>query len=581
MVDLGEAAEPAREPLHLLAVGAGLVVARRHLEGRLARRERGGAPPFRAVNDAPLAVEAQAQRWKRRATRYLVWRRDQAESAKREHGEAGVHVHPRVARRWSAARRHHVLVSEGDRVQRRRHLHTVGRRDAGEVVDVRLDVSRRELALAGGQLALALQPRPIARPPLRAERQRVRRVELGLQVGRVRRHKRGDPLEAVGREGAAESHAAVDRESRDAVLVPPAERLHPQVGVLDRAERVGALGVDAVAAHSRAAAVRLGLTVERRLADRPPSTEGLGRGERDAALEIGDAGVHGVGPSERAVGSDAGFHVLLEGTVAGEPRARLHDDAARLQPARDERQVAPRRRDPLLLHVLGDEAVVVEGEDRPQLAVRARLDAALADLRDEVLVVPADELGDASHLLAVELPPSREDGVARRALHRRAGSRVRAVPHAPARPRRLLRRLYRARRHARRCLAASDGRCRRVGHPQPREHLALVNTGEVEVLDVHGATSSDRVGQLAPELEQRAWNVPRRRRRRSRRAAAERVAPSPPSPALRPAQHRSPTQRLTRRAGRRRPHARVQVPAERLAAQLRRCRRLAVSLRSE
>ena len=60
--------------------------------------------------------------------------------------------------------------------------------------------------------------------------------------------------------------------------------------------------------------------------------------------------------------------------------------------------------------VLGDEALVVEGEDGVERAVAAALDAAFARLGDDVNVVPLQLGCDTPDRGAVELPLPREDG---------------------------------------------------------------------------------------------------------------------------------------------------------------------------
>jgi len=60
--------------------------------------------------------------------------------------------------------------------------------------------------------------------------------------------------------------------------------------------------------------------------------------------------------------------------------------------------------------VLGDEALMMEGENGVKRAVAAALDAAFAGLGDDVGIVPVQLGGDAPERGAVELPLPWEDG---------------------------------------------------------------------------------------------------------------------------------------------------------------------------
>jgi hypothetical protein len=133
------------------------------------------------------------------------------------------------------------------------------------------------LRLARWQHALPLQLAPVARPPLRARRRRLLRVEARLQVLRVGRHEGGHALEAVRRECATEAHAPIEGSAGAAVGVPPHEALRPQVRLLDGAEAVRRLCIDAVTADAGVTAIGGWLVVEGGLADLPSAPERLRR----------------------------------------------------------------------------------------------------------------------------------------------------------------------------------------------------------------------------------------------------------------------------------------------------------------
>eukprot|EP00966_Prymnesium_polylepis_P309185 7145121-Prymnesium_polylepis.2 len=380
-------------------------------------------------------------------------------------------------------------------------------------------VARRRLRLALRQLASRLHRASISRPPLRAPGRRLLLVELGLHMLCVSRDERGYTLEAVRGERAPEPHPPVDAKSRLAAGVPPNEALLPQVGTLDRAERVRGFGVDAVAADAYSTALALRLAPDR-------------------ALDVGDAGVHGVGAAITAVRGDAGFHIVLEDAIVAHPRARLQHDAAWLQSARHKGQVARRRRHPLLLLVRRDcrlsrrhlrqQALVVECEHRQLLDVRPRLDAALAYLTDDVGVVPAELARDTPHRRTIELSLAREDRVACRPPNRPAVARVRAVPDGASRERGHPVLPDDARGHLRWRLAAPNRGRGRVGQPQPALHLVLIHAGQVQLLDAHRPLRQTRRRRrrrtVCRALGTRAPRPLHRRRPAHRRRTVGRVA---------------------------------------------------------
>ena len=138
---------------------------------------------------------------------------------------------------------------------------------------------------------------------------------------------RGDALESVGGEGAAESKAPVDADAGRAVAVVPQEALRPEVGELHRAEPVGGLGVDDVRRCSEMIAAC-------GVADGEAPGVILRAGQVGAALVRLNASVDGGVAAVAAVGGDPRLEVRLGGGFAAvgggdEAGTLLHDDAAR------------------------------------------------------------------------------------------------------------------------------------------------------------------------------------------------------------------------------------------------------------
>eukprot|EP00966_Prymnesium_polylepis_P303104 7001773-Prymnesium_polylepis.1 len=304
--------------------------------------------------------------------------------------------------------------------------------------------------MAGVEIAAALQRASLLRPQRRRARRRLREVEGDLRRLHVRGRQRGDALEPVRRVRAAKGQAPVDAHARRAAVAPPHEALRPVVRLLHGAEPEGRLGVDHVRLRARRVAAR-------RVADGDAPAEVLHRREEDLPLGCRHAGVHGTIASVAGVLGHAGLQVKLDDRLEGpvaplprpvaaeHPRLLLHDHVSGQNAARDEGQVAHRRRDPLLGDFAADhlrrrgggveQAPVVEGEYRVEGAVGARLDAPLAHLLHDVHVVPTELRGREAKRRAIDLPHTREDGVARGALDRLARAWVAAVPHDSSRPR--------------------------------------------------------------------------------------------------------------------------------------------------
>lgn len=134
-----------------------------------------------------------------------------------------------------------------------------------------------------------------------------------------------------------------------------------------------------------------------------------------------------------------------------------------------------------------DEAGVVEGEDGVERAVAARLDAALASLSHDVVVVPVEAGGDAAKGCSVELPSAREDRVASGSLDGRAVVGVMAVPYHAARPRLHAILADGDGGHARRASAGADSGASLCGPAQPRCDVLLVHAVKVELGYVDGS----------------------------------------------------------------------------------------------
>ena len=81
-----------------------------------------------------------------------------------------------------------------------------------------------------------------------------------------------------------------------------------------------------------------------------------------------------------------------------------------------------------------EERLMMELEDDVEGAVGTHLDAALADLRQQIGIGPPELLGHSPHDRAIELPLAGEGGGASGALDGSAVLRIATVPHDAARP---------------------------------------------------------------------------------------------------------------------------------------------------
>ena len=169
-----------------------------------------------------------------------------------------------------------------------------------------------------------------------------------------------------------------------------------------------------------------------------------------------DASVDRVVVSKARVGGDAWLRVELDrrratGWVGHQAGALLEYHIPWQDAAWDEWEVSDWPIHPALCPVCLDDlgrwsnvvaqAEVVEGEDDVEWALRPDLDATLADLTDDVVIVPVELSGDAPQGGPIDLPrgpsvwPARKGRVTCRPLDGRARSRVTAVPNHAASPR--------------------------------------------------------------------------------------------------------------------------------------------------
>jgi hypothetical protein len=200
--------------------------------------------------------------------------------------------------------------------------------------------------------------------------------------------------------------------------------------VLDGAEAVGGLGVDAVSLYVRVLRLTWMFGLAGRvgcLADGPSPPEGLDGWEADSPIRVANGSVDGVRPPKARVGGNARLLVFLEcDPIRHQPGAWLHDDAPRLQTAWHERQMARGRGGPLLLDVVRDrvlckldvakEGGVVKGKDDVHGAVRPHLDTPFSNLVHYVLVMPTEELGNAAYGWPVHLALAGKGAVSGGAL---------------------------------------------------------------------------------------------------------------------------------------------------------------------
>ena len=234
---------------------------------------------------------------------------------------------------------------------------------------------------------------------------------------------------------------------------------------------------------------------------------------------------------------------------------------------------------------------MVEREHRDELAIRPALDAALADLPDNVVVVPCQLVGHAPHGRPVELPLSRVGGVTRRSPHRPAGVGIGAIPHDPARPRRHLLLADGDGRHWWRPLTPADRRRRRIGPRQPRLHDGVVDACRVQLGDADGPQRHALPSRSRPRRPATArcpphalWHAVdvalgarhRRRERRLRRLPASRLTAWAPAPQPSAVQHSLPRSRPPTRL-----HARGWIAGHRRDDQLCPRRRLQPAVRRE
>eukprot|EP00965_Chrysotila_dentata_P229855 6197449-Pleurochrysis_carterae.AAC.2 len=389
---------------------------------------------------------------------------------------------------------------------------------AGEVVNVHLHVPWRRVLCAWRQGALALPLRSALRPSGDRWGGRLGCVERRLLPPYPCRHQRGDAFKPVGGEGAPKTHAPVYHHACTAMGVPPHKTLSPPVCPLDRAEPVCRLRICHPCHRPRACLP--GRRARTRFVD-----------ERQRARQLLHFRQHG-GPLARrhACVDSVGAAIAGPGApraIVDHPLSRLEYDVARLEPARDEREVSRRLRDPLLIPIrlhrrrrrrrLSHQARVVEGEYGQQLTSRPDLHAPFTRLGDDVLVAPRQRLRRRAQCLAVELPGAREACRPCGALDRSAVRRVGAVPHDPPRPSRhfVLRdgdRGYLGDAHLSAAGPRAQRRHRRVRHLKPRLYLVSVDARQEQVRNPDGPVGS---GRAIAALRRRGAHVPWQRRPRA------------------------------------------------------------------
>ena len=130
----------------------------------------------------------------------------------------------------------------------------------------------------------------------------------------------------------------------------------------------------------------------------------------------------------------------------------------------------------------------MEGEDDVECAVRPHLNAALAYLVHNILIVPAEQVSHASDGRAVHLAFTREGGVPRRALDRPAVkvTMCDAIPYGAPCPGLELILAYDPGGDVRRVSSRPDGSSGRISQGQPTDYLRLVDALEKQRLDGDG-----------------------------------------------------------------------------------------------
>ena len=150
--------------------------------------------------------------------------------------------------------------------------------------------------------------------------------------------------------------------------------------------------------------------------------------------------------------------------------------------------MASRRGDPLLPDVVAHrllshgklihQGLVVKGKHDIHRALGAHLNAALADLVNDVVIVPVEERRDATQGWPIDLTLACEHGVASGSPHRLAVRGIAAVPHHTTRPGlELVLPDHAGGDHRWPRPSAKGMRCS-IREREPRAHVTLVHPGE-------------------------------------------------------------------------------------------------------
>ena len=191
---------------------------------------------------------------------------------------------------------------------------------------------------------------------------------------------------------------------------------------------------------------------------------------------------------------------MFGATLCVDANTILHNDVPRQDARGYEWQGEQRRAQPFLVKLGVDDGVdasdvfsetlVVEGKHGREVAARAGLQATSADLVDDVLVVPRDRCGGASHGCAIHLAPACKVRVGGRATDGRAPKGVARVPYDAPRPRLHLLLPNDLRANGARGSTGSNVRHCRAREGEPRFDPADVDIAKKELRDMHVAPRS-------------------------------------------------------------------------------------------